>query len=150
MPHDLLGRLLDGVHRVRRLQLLADKVTAGIDDDEGTVGVEVARDLVEQGNDRSEDGACLLADLPPVGIERLRGGCRRGGRLLGSRRLRSGGSRRSGTLLRHAGKRGQLRGTGLGSRGARGLRNRALRRRCRGRRCLSNLSSLGSGLPSRR
>ena len=144
VPHDLLGRLLDGVHRVGRLQLLADKVTAGIDDDEGTIGVEMARDLVEQGNDRPEDGTCLLADLPPVGIGRLRGNRCRSSRLLGSSR----GSR-SGTLLRHAGKRGQLRGTGL-SRGARGLRNRALCHRCGSRRCLSNLSSLGSGLPSRR
>ena len=122
MPHDFLGRLLDGVHRVRRLQLLADEIAARVDNNEGTIGVEVTRDLVEQGNDRPEDGACLLADLPPVGIGRLRGGCRRGSPLLGSSR----GSR-SGALLRHAGKRGQLRGTGLGSRGARCLRNRMLR-----------------------
>ena len=136
MPHDLLGRLLDGVHRVGRLQLLADKVTAGIDDDERTVGVEMARDLVEQGNDRPEDGTCLLADLPPVGIGRLRGNRCRSSRLLGSSR----GSR-SGALLRHAGKRGQLRGTGLGSRGARCLRNRVLHHGCGSRRC----GRLGSG-----
>ena len=144
MPHDLLGRLLDGVHRVRRLQLLADEIAARVDNNAGTIGVEVTRDLVEQGNDRPEDGTCLLADLPPVGIGRLRGNRCRSSRLLGSSR----GSR-SGALLRHAGKRGQLRGSGL-SRGARDLRNRVLRHGCGSRRCLSNLSSLGSGLPSRR